>query len=475
MIVKSTIILQASELSEREWVRLFSKLTFFDAKQQEVKTYKRLSGARVRIPRGAWNLLPDHVRYVDQRVLPRRARKLNFLPILGAEGRTGQQEAAQAALDEEQGLVIAQPGFGKTQVALAVIAKVKTPWIVFVHTEDIFNQWVEYAQKAIPNAEIGMIQGPRWEVKDVTIAMVQTVGQNLGTFRRDFADKFGGVVVDEAHHAPAETWELILNACPARYRLGFTATESRADGMQPFMAHLLGPVIYRQKFSSPIPVRVVPLKTGFKFPYRGHYDWMRLQAAMERDPARNRLIAETAVRQVTKGHSTLVLSRRVKHLTNIYDQMALLDEDIMGGVVILTGKVPRPRRKQIMEQFRAGEIRCLLATQLADEALDVPILSRVILAWIGKHDGRIIQQIGRALRPHDDKTDAAIIDMVDDTVSILRKHWMERKETYKKLGIKVMKLKNEEVHYVSQAAKRRDVAHRIRQRLASGRRDGRAT
>ncbi len=467
MIVNSTITLKAAELSEREWVKLFTKLTFFDAKQQQVTTYKRLSGARVEIPRGAWSLLPDHVRYVDERVCPPRAPRkggVRFRHTLGAEGRTGQVEAFQACLREEQGLVIAQPGFGKTQVALAVVAEVKTPWIVFVHTEDIFNQWVEYAARAMPSAKVGTIQGSQWVRGDLTIAMVQTVRDQMKRYRTKWADNFGGVIVDEAHHAPAETWELILNASPAKYRIGFTATKSRADGMEKLMEHLLGPVIYERKFSSPVPVRVVPVKTGYKFAYRGHYDWMRLQADMEADKDRNQLIARTALRQIEKGHSVLVLSRRIGHLENVMYEMDQLADKTL-PVEILTGNVVRPKRKKLMEDFRAGRIKCLLATQLADEALDVPVLSRVLLTWPGKHDGRIIQQVGRALRPHDDKTDAAIMDFVDDTVSVLRRQWMERKETYKKLGIKVMKLKNEERQFASPQQKRRIVAANIRARL----------
>jgi superfamily II DNA or RNA helicase len=62
---------------------------------------------------------------------------------------SGQQEALEACLREEQGIIVRPPGTGKTQIALALIAAVETPCIVFVHTEDIFNQWIEYAQKAL--------------------------------------------------------------------------------------------------------------------------------------------------------------------------------------------------------------------------------------------------------------------------------------------------------------------------------------
>lgn len=458
MIVSSVIDLQAAELSEREWRKLFASLTFLDKEGHEVKTYKRLNGARVRVPRGAWSMLPDHVLYTDKRVFPKRGSILRY----NVELRPEQKPAWEACIDQEQGLVIAQPGFGKTMIALHVVAAVRTHWIVFVHTQDIFDQWCDYAEKYLRDIKVGKIQGQKWTTGDLTVAMVQTVRDQMPRFRRQYAEKFGGVIVDEAHHSPAESWEIILNNCPARYRLGFTATESRADGMEQLMQHLIGPVVFRQKFELPVPARVVPLKSGLKFAYRGRFDWGPLQEAIVKNEARNKLIAETALRQMKKGRSVLILSRRIEHLERIEAHMGQVPRR---DVTILTGKVVKPKRLRIIESFRQGQIKCLLSTQLMDEAVDVPILSCVILTYPGKHDGRIIQQVGRALRPHDDKTGAVIFDVVDDNIGVLRRQWLERKQTYKKLKIKVKKNKQIEENPVNPQRKAREVSARIRSRM----------
>lgn len=467
MIVSSVIDLQGRELSEREWRKLFASLTFLDKEQREVKTYRLLKGGRVRIPRGAWSMLPNHVRYDDKRVFPSRRSltyRYSFDPSINPKAKEGQGEALDACVVQEQGLVIAQPGFGKTMIALAAVSAVKTPWIVFVHTTDIYDQWIEYAEKAIPGVKLGKIQGQKWTTGDLTVAMVQTVRDQMPRFRRQYADKFGGVIVDEAHHAPAETWETILNACPARYRLGFTATESRADGMERLMQHLIGPVIFRQKFELTVPARVIPLKSGLKFAYRGRFDWGPLQEAIVKNESRNKLIAETALRQMEKGRSVLILSRRIEHLENIEAHMSAGLKP-RNDVTILTGRVAKPKRLRIIESFRQGQIKCLLSTQLMDEAVDVPILSCVILTYPGKHDGRIIQQVGRALREHPDKTGAVIFDVVDDNIGPLRRQWMERKATYKRLKIKVQKNKQIEENPLKPERRRREVSARIRSRM----------
>jgi superfamily II DNA or RNA helicase len=466
VIVSKYIDLKRDELSEREWRRLFSKLTFFDADQREVKSYRLLKGGRVRIPRGAWSLLPNHVEYEDRRIRPSGA-SLTFGGTLDYSDADvafeGQQDALRAILDQEQGLVIAQPGFGKTMVALAAICEMKTPTLVLVHTKDVFDQWTDYAAKWIPGVRLGEIQGQpdKWVHGDIDVAMVQTMREYLPHFRREWADKYGAVIVDEAHHAPADTWEQILNAIPAVFRLGFTATKTRADGLHPFMKALIGPIIYEQKFKSKVPVEVMPLKTSFRFSYRGRYDWSALLAALISDPTRNKLIGEAVQRQVAKGQSVLVLSRRIEHLERMEAEINLDD------AVVLTGRESRTRRREILDKFRSGEIRCVLSTQLFDEAIDAPIISRVFLTFPGKHDGRIIQQIGRALREHTDKDNAIVFDVVDDKVSVLRRQWMERKRTYGKLKIKVKKTKGGDA-YVSTAAERRLLAHRVRERLGRG-------
>ena len=463
MIVDRTIRLGRDELSEREWRQLFTKLTFFDADRNQVKAY-RLTNTGVEIPRGAWNLLPDHVEYEDRRVCPVPKGRLTFRGTLDSstpdKSFTGQGEALGACLQHEQGIVIRPPGTGKTQIGLALVAAVDTNCIVFVHTEDIFNQWVEYAEKSL-GFKPGQVRGEEWQVKQLTIAMVQTVARDMERWR-DFASNFGCLIGDEVHHVAAPTWEQIVNSSPSKYRIGFTATDKRADGMHPLMTMLMGAVLQRQKIELKYPTKVIPIKSGFYFPYRGAFDWGELQRVLVDDKERNEKIADAANRQVQKQHSVLVLSRRIEHLENL--------NKLIPGSEILTGKVPRPQRKRLIADFRSGKLRCLLATQLADEALDVPILDRVILTYPGKHDGRIIQQVGRALREFPSKDDAIIFDIVDDRIGVLRRQWMERKRAYKQMGIPIKgRRQDDEKTPVNQAQHRRLVNDRLKKRMRRGR------
>lgn len=443
MEVDSVLRLNTNELTDRQWRTLFSRLSYIGDDQAIYEPWQILPHKKlVRIPRGAWALMPDSITYRDMRVCP-RGRELEFIGELDMNGFDGQKDAVKTMLRQEQGIVVAQPGWGKTNVALAFAAQVKTQTLVLVHTEDILQQWVDRIAELMPDTRVGVIRGRERRIGDITISTVQTFRRVLRT-RSGLENRFGAVILDEAHHAPANTFDEILNSMPAKYRFGFTATDKRADGRHPYMTTVLGPVVFRSKFKSKVPVKVIPVKSGFNYRWRGSWDWRNLLNALKEDRARNQKIAIRVVRCLKKGHSTLVLSREIDHLENIlgHIKIELENQGVTDKPVILAAKLmSKDERRETLDKFRAGEIKCVLATQLADEALDVPILSRIFLTFPGKHDGRIIQQVGRALREHPEKANAVIYDVVDDRVGVLRKQWMRRKQAYKAMKIRIVKIR----------------------------------
>lgn len=439
MRVSNTLRIGVDELSEGEWRKLFRALRYQDRQGNVYEPWKiSPRTSEVILPRGAWSLLPDKISYQDERVAPDQPEFpftgiLDYVDEFSGKSFSGQKDALRAMLFQEQGIVLAQPGFGKTQVALAFAAVAETPTLVLVHTKDILQQWIDRCAEVIPDATVGVIQGSKHTIGEITIATVQTF-KNSVVEDTDLRRAFGCVILDECHHAAAESFGNLLNDMPAKYRFGFTASETRADGNHPYTRLVIGPIIYRHKFESKVPVHVVPLKGHkFHYGYRGSWDWRNLIEALINDEDRNLAIATTVDEEIDRGNTTLVLSREIKHLENIKAQM--LHQD----VPILKGDLPAIERHRILNAFRAGEITCVLATQLADEALDVPILSRVVLTFPGRHDGRLIQQVGRALREHDSKEGSIIYDVVDDRVTPLRRQWMERKRAYGKMKIKVRK------------------------------------
>lgn len=437
MIVDRWLKVEISELTRREWDKLERDLTYVKPNGDIVISYRKvLTKGYYLLPRGAWNLLPDSIRYKDNRSRP-PLDPLEFTLQLDDVKRDpryeGQKAAVRSMFEQEQGLLIRPPGTGKTQIALAFAALCETRVLILVHTNDILNQWVRYTENAIPElkGKVGVIRGKTCRIRQITIATVQTLNRSYLDAGKDWWAQWGAVIADEAHHVAASSWEAVLNQCPAYYRFGFTASPTRADGMHPSMRFLIGPVIHRQKFSSPVDLTVVPVRTDFRERYRGHFDWTTLLNKLVTNRKRNRQIARIVDAEIEEGNSVLVLSRRIEHLEEIAAAMR-------NDTEILAAKLrTKQEREDILAAFRAGKVRCVLATQLADEALDVPRLNRVVLTHPGKHEGRIIQQIGRALRKFPDKEDAVIYDIVDWNVRVLRRQWDHRKRTYTKEKISV--------------------------------------
>jgi superfamily II DNA or RNA helicase len=195
------------------------------------------------------------------------------------------------------------------------------------------------------------------------------------------------------------------------------------------------------KFVSQVPLTIQPIYTSFgklKTVYRGPFDWQRMLRLLSTNKERNGLIADHVLADIAGGHTVLVLSRQIRHLEGILKAMQAR-EKASEDFTLLTGKLSGTHRLAAVQGLRDGRLRCILATQLADEGLDVPRLDRLHLTFPGKHDGRIIQQIGRTIRIHDDKDDAIVYDYVDPKVAVLLRQYDERHSTYRQLGIEIRK------------------------------------
>jgi superfamily II DNA or RNA helicase len=245
-----------------------------------------------------------------------------------------------------------------------------------------------------------------------------------------FAD---GVLVHNCHHAPSALFRDVIDRSPAKYRLGLTATPEREDGLTPllelFLGQPLGQVEHRQLVERGL--LVLPelrlVETDFRYPYVGADDYVPMLDSLALDERRNALVAETVATEASQGAICLVLSGRRDHC----DILATRIQGLGVEAAVLTSDVPRARRTELLDSARAGRMPVLVATSLADEGMDIPVLSRVFLSFPGKAKGRTLQRLGRVMRPHPDKRDAVVVDFVDKNVSVLRRHAAERRRAYR--------------------------------------------
>ena len=328
--------------------------------------------------------------------------------------RPYQAAAVDALIERRNGVVVAPCGAGKTAIGCGVVAAVPSPALVLVHTRDLLAQWVERLRSTFPGVEVGQVGGNKRQTSGrVVVATIQTLARWSWADLIDFGQRFGLVILDEAHHAPASTWIRVMAGLPAWFRLGLTATPERADGLTPLLDWTFGPrlltITPRQMQTTgrtlvPTVYRVaapsVPLSRDMEPHERA--------AAIATHVDRNSSIASMAGEAAALGRTTLVIVDRVEHAETLAQQIP--------GAAALVGKVTPKRRAALLAEVQAGERRVLVSTTVADEGLDLPALDTVILATPTGNLSRVEQRIGRCLRPASDgKTKTPIVvDMLDE-------------------------------------------------------------
>ena len=141
----------------------------------------------------------------------------------------------------------------------------------------------------------------------------------------------------------------------------------------------------------------------------------KLYIVLVDDEARNKLIVNEAMKNSGVG-TTLLVSDRVNHCKEFAGLLSARGQE----AAVLTGKTPKKKRLQIVEDVQAGKVKFLISTlSLIGEGIDSSGLSVLVMATPVSFAGRLTQTVGRILRPGKDKR-PLVIDFADVQVGVLR-------------------------------------------------------
>jgi superfamily II DNA or RNA helicase len=395
----------------------------------------------ITVPRGAVEVVRTalaaddiQIEFDDRRsvgmpiVLPRRP-----------DGRSYQIDGVTHLERKAHGMIVLPPGGGKTRLGVMAIARIGRTAVVCVHTDDLLDQWVEAIREHL-GIEPGVVNADHkdWD-SDVVVASIFTLAPMLEE-DPSIGERFGLVIVDESHHAPARTIQRVLRHLPAKYRLGLSATPEREDGHTKLVDWSFGPrllvktvqELVRDEFLMMPRLVEVPTKFEHEMSATDPRRITKLHRALIADAERNRLIADLAMWEVQAGETVLLLSNRKPHCRALGKILAKMGVDAR----VVVGTTKKSDRKSDLNDLRSGAAPIVIATSLADEGLNVERLSRIIIAFPEKARGKTIQRVGRLTRLWEGK-DPVIFDVVDPRVETLVRRAGERRRAYRSIGMDV--------------------------------------
>lgn len=353
------------------------------------------------------------------------------------------QELAVDALAKAQGGVLqSKAGSGKTQMGIALIAKLGCKALWLTHTKDLLKQSEDRAAQYFDRSLFGEITEGKVNIgQGITFATVQTLAtQNLNLYR----DSFDCIIVDECHRVAgtptaATQFGKVIGSLNARYKYGLSATVHRADGLIIEMFSYLGNIAYtvpdEAVADKVMTVWVNRRDTGVHISPEcldtdGTLLYTNLISYLASSTRRNFLIANDLANN--SDHYNLILSDRISHLQYL---MSLLPAEMCVMVDgSMTSKKAKAERERAIEDMRRGNKRYLFATyKLAKEGLDIPRLDRLYLATPQKDYAIIVQSVGRIQRTFEGKTDPICYDYVD-SIEYLARAYKKRCSHYRKCG-----------------------------------------
>ncbi len=303
------------------------------------------------------------------------------------------------------GVIVLPCGAGKTIVGMAVMEAIAKKTLIVTTNVAAVHQWIDELLDKTDLAEdaIGEYTGAAKEVRPVTVATYQVLTwrpdkdadfPHFDLFRRE---NWGLVIYDEVHLLPAPVFRVVAEIQAVR-RLGLTATLVREDGREEDVFSLIGPKRYdvpwkdleRKGFIAEAYCREIRIPLPPE-------EELRYTVAEPRE--KHRLAAENtakyeAVRELVANHP----EEPIMVIGQFLAQLGRLAKEL--GAPLVTGKTPNPERERIYADFKAGRVRVIVVSKVANFAIDLPDAS-VAIQVSGSFGSRQeeAQRLGRILRP----------------------------------------------------------------------------
>ena len=299
-------------------------------------------------------------------------------------------------------------GTGKTHLLVAIVREFlhgsDTPVWIVAHRRELVEQIEETVSR----------YGIRKEDGRVRVISVQWLSRN----GKDMKGTPGLIVIDEAHHALAETYRVLWERYPDARKLGMTATPCRLNGkgftdlfdslitswsIEQFIGKgWLSAFDYVSIRANSREQRLIDSlkKRGAD----GDYQIKEMNAVLNRETSIGRLYE--SIGRYARGKKGIVYAISISHARQIASYYSAHGM----SAVAIDSRTPALERKELVEDFRRGRIKVLVNVDIFSEGFDCPDVEFVQLARPTLSLAKYLQQVGRGLRKSKDKESCMLID-----------------------------------------------------------------
>lgn len=315
------------------------------------------------------------------------------------------------ALDKHKNTIVVAPtGAGKTIMLSALVGKRYKNGkkvLVMQHRDELVDQNKSKFERLNPYITTSIVNGTVKDWKGGTVfSMVQTISRDNNLKDRPAFDM---VVIDESHHAAADTYLKVIDAVkednPDAEIVGFTATPNRGDGKglrKVFnnCSHQIDiSTLIREGFL--VPPKSYVIDCGVNDSLRNvaisgnDFNMEQVESIMNRKVINQRVVEEYI--NHAEGRKTVVFCSTIKHAEDLLEEFT--DQDINAKLV--TGDTPKADRAQILHDLAHGNVEVVVNVSVLTEGFDAPPVSCIILTRPCSQKATMVQMIGRGLRTID--------------------------------------------------------------------------
>jgi superfamily II DNA or RNA helicase len=336
------------------------------------------------------------------------------------------QEEAIAAVDDASARGVRRPlvtlptGCGKTMVFSTIIKRRGGTALILAHRDELLKQAADKLRTVAPELamSIGFVRGTSDDVHaPIVVASVQTLARDRRLRRLPKA--YRTVVIDEAHHATAPSYQRVLGHVEeADLTVGFTATPERNDGSS--LDDVFDEVVYGRSIIEMIAagylcdlrgvrVRLADLDLSTVKVSHGDYQAEQLGQAMREAHAPEQ--TALAIRKHAPERKSLVFCPTVELAAQTAEAMR------HAGIPTahLSGETHDDERAEILRDLQAGRLRAVANVDVLTEGYDDPSIDCVAIAAPTRSRIAYVQRVGRGIRLHPGKSDCLVLDLVGVT------------------------------------------------------------